>query len=58
MKQRYNEINHALCVHAVLDAYDHKWRRKAFLRDAGKYGGVSRIERARDELDGSVGSKA
>lgn len=57
MKQRYNEINHALCVHAALDAYDHKWSRKAFLRDASKYGGVSRIELARDELDGSVGAK-
>ena len=57
MKQRYNEINHALCVHAALDAYDHKWSRKAFLRDASKYGGVSRIELARDELEGSIGAK-
>ena len=57
MKQRYNGINHSLCVHAVLDAYDKKWSRKAFLRDAGKYGGVSRIELARDELEGSIGAK-
>lgn len=57
MRQRYNNISHDLCVHAVLEAYDRKWSRRKFVLDAGKYGGVSRLELERDELSGSVGAK-
>lgn len=40
MKQRYNELNHDLCVRAVLDAFDGKWKRQDVVALVNKYGGV------------------
>lgn len=40
MKQRYNELNHDLCVRAVLDAFDGKWKRLDVMALVNKYGGV------------------
>lgn len=41
MKQRYNDLNHDLCVRAVLEAFDDKWLRRDVVQLANKYGGVS-----------------
>ena len=40
MKQRYNELNHDLCVRAVLEAFDDKWLRRDVVQLANKYSGV------------------
>ena len=41
MKQRYNDLNHDLCVRAVLEAFQDKWLRRDVVQLANKYGGVS-----------------
>lgn len=42
MRQRYNELTHALCVRAILECFDNKWRRGDILDTLEKYGGVPR----------------
>lgn len=49
MKQRYNELTHELCVCAVLDALDGKWKRRDIMTLVNKYGGV-RYEEIVDAL--------
>lgn len=49
MKQRYNELTHELCVRAVLDALDGKWKRRDIMTMVNKYGGV-RYEEIVDAL--------
>lgn len=49
MKQRYNELTHELCVRAVLDALDGKWKRRDIMALVNKYGGV-RYEEIVDAL--------
>lgn len=41
MKQRYNKLDHALCVRAVLEAFDGKWLRGDVIQLVNKYGGVA-----------------
>ena len=41
MKQRYRELTHELCVRAVLECFDEKWRRCDVLPVVEKYGGVN-----------------
>lgn len=41
MKQRYNELTHELCVRAVLDALDGKWKRRDIMTMVNKYGGCA-----------------
>lgn len=53
MKQRYNKLNHDLCVRAVLEAFDDKWLRRDVVQLANKYGGVSygRLKKGKETAD-------
>lgn len=53
MKQRYRELTHELCVRAVLECFDEKWRRCDVLPVVEKYGGVTLGSLMRDFETGS-----
>lgn len=57
MKQRYNELTHDLCVRAVLEGLDGKYRRKDVLDTIAKYSGVTQANILTDEATGAVNYK-
>ncbi len=57
MKQRYNELTHALCLRAAFACYDDKWHRPDFRALMWKYGGVSDQELRRDEARQAINIK-
>ena len=48
-KHRFKPLTHDLCVEAVLDTFNNKWKRKDFLTVINKYSGISK-----EELFGSI----
>lgn len=57
MKQRYEELSHALCVRAVLEAFRGKWRRRDVMAAIQKYSGISRKEFEAASQNGDCGIK-
>ncbi len=57
MKQRYKDLDHALCVLAVLKAFEDKWDRQDVQAVVNKYAGITRRELLADVDRGNFNVK-
>ena len=57
MKQRYKDLDHDLCVLAVINAFEDKWDRQDVQGVVNKYGGITRGELMRDVARGHFNVK-
>ncbi len=53
MKQRYDDLSHALCLRAAYSFLDGKWRRRDVMSFVEEFCGVAREELWKDELNGA-----
>jgi hypothetical protein len=57
LKQRYNDLTHELCVQAVFECFDGKWKRRDVIGFVNHYAGISSNELARASIENNINVK-